>query len=112
MKTLKDVCKRLEGRYSDLVDAYRFNGETAQDILTYSMFETLMMADGWILSDTTVSQKWKLLKKNEIIKEITPSKAIVNGDKLSLALGYESYTDTDSAQKKIKKNFSEEEARA
>ena len=102
MKSLKDVCEKLKPEYHELIDAYRFHGIVGQDILTYAKFEKVMMADGWILSDVTVAQKWKLLRANGIIKEISPSKAIIDGKALSNAIGYVAYVE----EKKIKKNFS------
>ena len=101
MKSLKEVCQRLEPKFRPLLDAYRFEGEEYQDILLYKDFETLMMADGWILSDKTVQTKWKLLERNGIITVYAKNKAFIDVKGLAKALGYTPYV----GEKKIKKKF-------
>lgn len=92
-KSLKEVLKHLEPEFQDVIEAYRFDGEINDSILTYAAFERLMMADGWILSDKTVQQKWKLLLNNGIITAI-PSRtdrARLNAEAFCTAAGYASY---------------------
>ena len=105
MKTLKDICRQLEKEPSigNVVSIYRYDGEIGQDILTYRTFERIMMADGFILAESTVKQKWKLLVNNGILKELPSGKAIFNVEPFAEVMGYTHYT----AEKKIKKIFSE-----
>lgn len=73
MKTLKEVCKKLEDNIDDVyesVKAWKFDGQIYRPILTHKRFEEVMMADGWILSDRTVEQKWKLLERNGILTPV------------------------------------------
>ena len=103
MKSLKQICEQLEPHYKDLIDGYKYHGETYEDSLSYEFFEKVMMKDGFILSDKTIIQKWKLLKSNNIIRMVGPGKALINGAELAKALDYTSYVEV----KKIKKNFLE-----
>lgn len=103
MKSLKQICEQLEPHYRSLIDGYRYHGETYEDTLSYELFEKIMMKDGFILSDKTIIQKWKLLKSNNIIRMVGPGKALISGSELAKTLGYTSYVEV----KKIKKNFLE-----
>ena len=93
-KSLKDVCKRLEPDFQGFIDAYRYEGIENDAILTYSLFERRMMEDGWILSDKTVQQKWKLLRSNGIISDLPyrTDRAKFHTKAYCAAVGYVCYT--------------------
>jgi len=102
MKTLKAICERLEPKYRPLLDAYRFEGEVFEDVLSYQDFTSLMMEGGWILSEKTIRSKWQLLQVNGVIQEYARDKAFILVKGLAKVLGYTPYVE----EKKIKKNFS------
>lgn len=97
-RSLKQICEKLAPDYKDELDQYRYNGAMGQGVLSYEDFERRMTANGWILSDKTVRQKWKILKNSGIISEIPGGRAFVNIDHLAAALGYTS----PGREKKIK----------
>jgi hypothetical protein len=97
-RSLKQICEKLAPDYKDELDQYRYNGAMGQGVLSYDRFEKILTTDGWILSDKTVRQKWKILKNSGIITEIPGGRAFVNIDHLAAALGYPS----PGREKKIK----------
>ena len=105
MKTLKEVCKKLENidDVHESVKAWKFDGQIYRPILTHKRFEEVMMADGWILSDSTVRQKWKLLHRNGILSPIPYSndRAFFEIKAFAKVMEYPQY----ASEKKIK-NFS------
>ncbi len=95
LKSLQQVAKRLEPRFQTELDQYRFDGIVNQAIISYNTFEKLMMEDGWIMSDKTVQQKWKVLKTNGILVDMPykPDRAYVSIKDLAKTLGYVAYTE-------------------
>jgi len=109
-KSLKEVLKRLEPQFQEVIDAYRFDGEISDSVLTYATFERLMMADGWILSDSTVRQKWRLLLANGIITAIPTrtDRARLNAEAFCTAAGYACYA-SEKNKKIISGNAADEQ---
>lgn len=98
-RSLKQICEKIAPLYKDDLDAYKYYGATGgQNVLSYDDFEKRLTANGWILSDKTVRQKWKILKNTGILTEIPGGRAFVNIDHLAAALGYPS----PGREKKIK----------
>ena len=99
MKSLRDVCLKVEQLFSDIADEYRLDGKDWQAPINYRTFETLMMEDGFILSSPTIQQKWKMLIASNIfvVNPASPNRAFVNIGKLV------SVIDGSEKNKKIKK---------
>jgi len=105
VKTLKEVCKKLENDNDvhESVESWKFDGQEYRPVVTYKRFEEIMMADGWILSDRTVAQKWKLLERNGILSAVPYSndRAFFEIKAFAKVMEYPQY----AREKKIK-NFS------